>query len=112
MVGDEEWDYTDGIATLLRVRIVCRDCDAVTHIGWTAGRGYGDMARDHMGQVNGMTKDEADRIIAASFVEWRERSLRDWEVAVAPDLLDRYPDLSILNGVRAKVKVYVVEGKT
>jgi len=105
MVGDEVWDYTGGIATLVGVRIVCPDCDAVTHIGSTARRGYGEMARDHMCRVNGITTAEADRIIDASFREWRTRSLMDWTIAVRPDLLDRYPELAILDGAKPRVRV-------
>jgi hypothetical protein len=80
MIGDEEWEYSDGIATLTGVRIVCPDCNAVTHIGSTGACGYGDMARDHMCRVNGMTTSEANRIIDASFREWRARSLVDWTI--------------------------------
>jgi len=76
MIGDEEWDYTDHLATLIGVRIVCPDCNAVTHIGSTASRGYGDVALDHMCLINGIEAAEAHRILGASFIEWRERSLR------------------------------------
>lgn len=62
----------------------------------TAVRGYGDMARDHMCRVNELTTAEADRTIDAASREWRERSLRDWRIAFAPDLLARYPELSVL----------------
>ena len=98
MIGDEEWDYGDGVATLVGVRMVCGDCDAVTHIGSTTRRGYAEVARDHMTRINGIAREEADQIIAMSFREWRARSARSWTVAVAPDLLDRYPELAVLNG--------------
>jgi hypothetical protein len=45
MVGDEVWDYT---ATLVGVRIICPDCNAVTHFGSTNARGYAERALDHM----------------------------------------------------------------
>jgi hypothetical protein len=98
MIGDEEWEYADCAATLIGVRIVCPDCSGVTHIGSSASRGYGEVARDHMAKVNGMTKSEANRVIDASFAEWRERSKQTWTVQVAPDLLTRYPELAELAG--------------
>lgn len=98
MIGDEEWEYADGIATLTGVRVVCPDCNAVTHIGSTGARGYGDVAREHMCRINAMKPAEADQIIEASFQQWRERSLLDWRIVVAPDLLARYTDLAILEG--------------
>ena len=101
MICDEEWTYAEGIATLTSLRIVCPDCDAVTHIGSTARRGYGDMARDHMCRVSSLSMAEADSIIDASFAEWRTRSAETWTVQVAPDLLARYPELATLAGHRA-----------
>lgn len=105
MIGDEDWEYADGIATLARVQIICPDCNAVIHIGRTITDGYGDVARDHMCRVNGIGADEADGIIDVSFAEWRERSVVGWTIAVAPGLLARYPELSILDGMKSTVRV-------
>lgn len=96
MVGDEAWDYGDGVATLTHVQIVCPDCNAVTHIGSTSTRGYGQVARDHMARVNGISTEEANVLIAHALREWRQLSRRTWSVSVAPDLLARYPELSVL----------------
>ena len=105
MIGDEEWNYSDQVATLTGVRIVCPDCNAVTHIGSTASRGFGDVAFDHMCRINGIKAAEAHRVVNASFDDWRERSLQDWTIAVAPELLARYPELAILDGARSRVRV-------
>ena len=99
MIADEVWDYRDGVAKLIAIRIVCPDCSAATHIGSTAGRGYGDVARDHMARVNGTSPREADRVVAAAMREWRALSRGTWTVAVAPELLDRYPELAVLERV-------------
>lgn len=100
MIGDEDWTYQDGVAALVGVRILCPDCGAVTHIGNTSTRGYFDVARDHMAVVDGITAAEANRVIASHFSEWEERSRMTWAVAVAvaPELLAKYPDLSLLVG--------------
>ena len=99
MVGDEVWDYGDGMATLTGVRIVCRDCDAVTHIGSTSGRGYLEAARDHMARINGISTDEANVLIDVAFREWQGRSRLPWTVSVSADLLARYPELAVLRRV-------------
>jgi hypothetical protein len=99
MIGDEEWLYEDGVATLTGVRLVCPDCNGVTHIGSTSARGYFDQARDHMAAVNGITADEADRLIDAAFREWSQRSRLTWRLAVSPDLLARFPELVVLEQV-------------
>lgn len=98
MVGDEEWTYEDGVALLADIRIVCPDCNAVTHIGHTSVAGYGDVALAHMARVNGGSIAEAARLLALEAEEWRKRSGVTWTVAVAPDLVERYPELSVLVG--------------
>ncbi len=110
MVGDEVWHYGDGIATLVAVRIVCRDCDAVTHMGSTAVRGYGADALLHMSAINGMTFEQTKQIVDTHFDQWRIRSARDWTVAVAPDVLARYPELAILDQVHASKGVAQYRG--
>jgi hypothetical protein len=101
MIADEEWTYAGGTATLTGIRILCPACNAVTHIGNTSTRGYYDVARDHMALINGITAGDADRLIAAHLAEWQQRSAMTWMVAAAPELLSRYPELSILVGHRA-----------
>lgn len=100
MVCDEVWSYNQAVATLTGLRILCPDCDAVVHIGQTSLRGFGDVARDHMASVNGLTVTGADRIINRHFARWRELSKQGWEIAVAQDLLATYPALTALDGLR------------
>ena len=73
----------------------------MTHIGSTSRRGYFDQARDHMAKVNGISIAEADNIIDEVSRRWRAQSLMSWTLAVAPDLLTRYPELEVLHRVRA-----------
>ena len=51
-----------------------------------------------MARVNGITTGEADEAIDASLDAWRSQSKATWTVAIAPDLLARYPDLVDLDG--------------
>jgi hypothetical protein len=96
MIGDEVWDYDAGIATLVRVRIVCPDCNGVTHFARTAVQGYGDVAVEHMARVNGTSIGAARRVVAGCIEEWRARSELEWTVVISPGLLARYPELTIL----------------
>lgn len=100
MICDEVWSYENGLATLTELRILCPGCDAVVHLGQTDVRGFGDVARDHMAAVSGLTVEEADQIIDGHFAQWRELSKQSWEVAVSPDLLATYPALGALVGLR------------
>jgi hypothetical protein len=96
MVADEVWAYAGTVATLVEVRILCPDCNAVTHIGQAAISGYLDVARDHMAKVNGISRREAaQRFMVAAQVS-KDMSGLSWSVAVAPDLLARYPELELV----------------
>ena len=99
MVCDEEWVYEGDVARLIGTRIICPDCNGVTHIGRAGLAGYGDVALEHMARVNGITVREAQRLVALDAEEWHQRSRGVWTVAVASDLLARYPFLSVLVGL-------------
>ena len=98
-VCDEEWAYEGGVALLTGTRILCPDCNAVTHLGRTGLAGYGDVALEHMARVNGTTVRDAQKLTALQFEVWRQRSQGAWTVAVASDLLARYPFLEVLVGL-------------
>lgn len=52
-----------------------------------------------MAKVNGTTADEAQRLIADAFQTWKRRSGTAWRVDVAPDELERFPELDCLVGL-------------
>jgi hypothetical protein len=54
-----------------------------------------------MYRVNGLSAAQAERAISVEFEEWRERSSVTWTVAVAPNLVERYPEFSALVGLAA-----------
>lgn len=99
MVCDEDWSYVNGIALLREVQVVCPDCNAVIHFGRTNVAGYGQVALEHMARINGVTVEETVPLIDAAFAEWRERSQINWTVAIAPELLERYPELAALHAL-------------
>ena len=96
---DEDWEYDEatGVALLAGLRILCPD-DAVTHIGFTGTRGYAHVAYEHMARVNGTSVREARAASSRAMLMWRKLSTRSWLVAVAPELLEAHPALSILVG--------------
>lgn len=103
------WRYDDGnlVATLERLVIVCPRCDAVQHFGRTQqlGREYASAALAHMVAVNQMKDlDEAITVLDAAAAEWRRRSNREWTIAVAAELLSRFPELSVVADSRGEAR--------
>jgi hypothetical protein len=109
MVCHEVWAYDDlkHVATLTAFEIVCRDCDSVGHLGkslligskkgdeGTADRG--EQAVAQLMRVNGITKQQANKLIDDAFGKWIERSKhKTWAVEVAPELIEKNPVLSDL----------------
>lgn len=100
LVCHEVWAYDDlgHVATLIALRITCRDCDLVHHIGRAGVVGFGDEALRRMIEVNGITRAEAVDIKDRAMRVWTRRSLNRWEVRVSRDLLRRWPALERLDG--------------
>lgn len=98
MVCHEVWDYNDdrGQATLVGFRIICPDCNFVTHRGMAGNIGLAEVADAHMALVNDLGIEEARRLYRDAFVVWAERSQRQWTAVIDPRLVERYP---ILNSV-------------
>ena len=96
MVCHEVWDYDDagGCATLRRFRLICPDCNFVTHRGMAGNLGLADHAEAHMVAVNGITLDEARRLYDVAYSQWSERSARDWTVRIDEELVTRHPVLA------------------
>lgn len=94
----ELWDYDDerGTATLVGLRIQCRKCDAAVHMGRTVKRDLRDMTKAQLVKVNGITPREAQMLFDSAMEEWRRRNEKEWRIAVAKSLLDRYPELAVL----------------
>jgi hypothetical protein len=109
MVCNEVWQYDDQqhVATLKAFEIVCRDCDSVLHLGkslliggkrgdeGTAERG--EQAVAQLMKVNGITKQQANKLIDDAFGKWMDRSKRKtWAIQIAPEVVETFPILTDL----------------
>lgn len=96
MVCHERWDYDDeaGVATLRSLAILCHDCNLATHAGMAGRIGRADQARERLMAVNGLSREEAEGVLAAALERWARRSERAWTTTVDPILLDRFPALA------------------
>ena len=96
MVCHEVWSYNDDamIATLTALTIVCPLCNLAEQPGRASLAGYSDGAQQQLATVNGVSLEEAAALIDECMEVWRRRSQHSWTVAVAPDLLQRFPELN------------------
>lgn len=104
MPCDEVWAYVENsaqnVAVLTRVRMLCRDCDLARHFGRAGAIGFGAKALTNLARVNNMTGTEARKLQDEIMERWKRRSGLNWTVDVSADLLDRYPSLSVLVGLK------------
>lgn len=98
MTWHELWDYDDkrGTATLIGLRIQCRDCDCAVHMGRARKRGFGDVALAQLVKVNGISVREAKLLYVSALDKWKQRNKREWRIVVANSLLERYLELATL----------------
>ena len=94
----ELWDYDDehGTATLVGLRIQCRNCDSAVHMGRAVRRGFGAAAVAQLVKVNGIGPREAKMLYRNAMDEWKQRNKKQWRIVVAKSLVERYPELAIL----------------
>jgi len=88
----EVWEYLeisgDGIQKLVKTEAICPACHEVKHIGLAEVRGNYARAIKHMCKVNGITKQEAEKVVNAAMQEWQRRSEIAWDC-----------DMSVLSGM-------------
>jgi len=94
--GHEVWQYeekkTVGIATLLRVDVVCRTCHNIEHWGNTslmirAGLNKDEthlLFRRHFRRINHCRQADFDRHVLSSFAKWKQRSKKRWKLDWGP----------------------------
>jgi len=102
MLCHEKWVYDDkeAFALLSGFEMHCPSCDLVTHIGRMA-KVYGPetvlaSAVEHLCKVNKCDEEEAGEITADALKTWEMRNRKTWKIRVAPELLQRYPELERL----------------
>jgi 5-methylcytosine-specific restriction endonuclease McrA len=81
----EIWDFNDETRTqtLTGLIALCPSCHEVKHIGLAGKRGRGEIARDHLAQVNNWTTEKAEAFIEGSFLVWAERSEFQWTLDIS-----------------------------
>jgi hypothetical protein len=92
----DAWSYDDKtcVATLIGFEIRCHACHNATHIGRANALGFEQDAHAQLRRVNGCTQREVDAMVEAAMGLWEKRSRKAWTVAVAAELLRRYPRLA------------------
>jgi hypothetical protein len=102
MVADEVWAYVRNVATLADIRLACPPCDGARHFGLQSKLGFSRAGIARLMEVNRISEAGAIELRASAFQRWRELSeIERWRVQVNPDLLERWPDLSVLCGALA-----------
>lgn len=96
----ELWGYDeqDGVARR-GLALICRPCNGVHHFGQAGAAGWGDAVLDQLAKVNAVEPAEARAILRAATDTWRRRSRRGWTITVDRTLLERFPDLRVLDGL-------------
>lgn len=94
----ELWDYDDehSTATLVGLRIQCRNCDCAVHMGRAEKHGFLDVAIAQLCKVNGITEPEAIRLYRRAKGVWSQRNKKQWRIVVAKRLMEQYPELAAL----------------
>jgi len=101
MIVDEVWSYLPGHAFLSALRLVCPPCNDVTHAGNARQRGIPEERMvAHCAKVNSISESDAAVAIEGAFDTWSHlHSEPIWQITVIPTVLDRFPDLAILDGM-------------
>jgi hypothetical protein len=97
-----KWTYDDRLltATLTNFVILCEDCAVATHIAQSIRRGFGSLAIRQLSRVNRLALADAEGLAREAMTTWKKRNKKSWRVYIAPDLLDRYPQLRELSSSR------------
>ncbi len=86
----EIWHYDDKklIQKLVGMIALCPDCHMVKHIGLAQLQNKSKKALKHLMKVNKISKKEAEKYIADSFMKWAERSSKSWKLDIS--ILESY----------------------
>jgi len=72
-----------GVAYLQGLRLLCRDCHLAKHQGYAATRGKEKEALEQLAKVNGLTLEEAKKLVRQAFqVHTYISSIRNWSIRV------------------------------
>jgi hypothetical protein len=81
----EIWHYDEKklVQKLEGMIALCPDCHMVKHIGLAQIQDKGERALKHLMKVNKLTKKQADKYVADSFMKWAERSGKTWKLDIS-----------------------------
>lgn len=81
----EVWSYDDTkqIQKLVGMVALCPACHQVKHFGLAQIKGKGEVALQHLMQVNQWTQKRAEKHIKESFERWAERSKKKWKLDIS-----------------------------
>jgi hypothetical protein len=94
--GHEVWKYEDkkrvGLATIIKVDVLCRTCHNISHWGNTSrliviGAIQHEtylLLRRHFRRINRCLQADFERHIRWSYAQWRRRSAKKWKIDWGP----------------------------
>jgi len=77
----EKWMYLDGdpgTQTLVGIEALCPKCHMVRHAGLWFSKKMGHIVLDQLVKVNGITLEEAEKMVIEAFRIWKVRSSKRW----------------------------------
>ena len=81
----EIWNYDDDkhIQTLVGLMALCPSCHEVKHRGLANVKGRGEIADQHLAEVNQWTMQKTQQYIEEQFQVWKKRSQDEWELDIS-----------------------------
>jgi hypothetical protein len=94
-----DWNFSDNDTTakLTGFVILCSLCDAASHLIGAVRFGRSDLAVRQLSRVNGISVADAANLLEESVRIWNNRNQTKWHLTVGAPLLERYPQLNLLN---------------
>jgi len=65
-------------------------------MGLAVRKGFGNAAIAQLVKVNGIGAREAMVLYRRAINDWKQRNKKEWCIVVAKSLLERYPELAVL----------------
>lgn len=80
----EIWHYDDlnHIQKLVGLIALCPSCHEVKHRGYANTRGRGEIADQHLANVNQWTMPKTKRYVNDQFQVWKKRSQHEWQLDI------------------------------
>ena len=95
MICHEIWKYDDEncISTLTGFTVICPLCNFATHLGLANIIDESGKALAQIAQINAVSLEEAQRLVAKAFDMWEMRSQHEWSIMIDAALINEFPFL-------------------